>query len=359
MSRPSPAEHGRVAAEKYAVPAYQSFLEELRAVAESVANAAVRNARVPEHHVVVTSRCKDPESFRRKASKAQVHDESLPKYLHPCLDITDQVAVRVMTLLPAQAEAVADAFEEVEGALVRERNARPVEQGKFGYASFHRLVEVDGYDGCPAPLPGYAVPQIEVQVRTQLQHVWAELEHDVRYKGSADPEVSRRFDRVAALVELADSLLQEAVNLSDAGDDPAPTSEASDTAVPAATAAPLSLSELRQVLAEFFPEARESQPGPQEWICAHARGIGLDTAGKLRGALEALRLDAIREAFVELGYGDRPQVRCLDDALLAHAQDRYVEAVMATFPEPTKGTRASRARKLRWRLEQLREHGAV
>ena len=47
-----------------------------------------------------------------------------------------------------------------------------------------------------------------VQVRTVLQHAWAEFEHEIRYKGTIPeqdaPELDRRFTLAAGLLELAD-----------------------------------------------------------------------------------------------------------------------------------------------------------
>lgn len=359
MSRPrlSPSEHGDEATARYARPEYQAFLADLERLAADVAASTVDVAGVPRHHSIVTSRRKATESFRVKASKAHDDDPDLARYLYPCEDITDQVAVRIMTLLPSQAGAVADAWRGLEatGVRVRESQPRPVERGKFGYMSYHRLVEFDEHPDCPAPPAGYRIPKVEVQVRTQLQHVWAELEHDVRYKGNADPDVSRRFDRVAALVELADSLLQEAVDLTEAPTTPAVDDGERGDPGPG-TFPP---GELRSILADVFPDARPSRADAQTWILQHVVGMGIGTPAALRDALGRLDLSRIHGAFAALGYADRPQVRCLDDALLAIGQDDYVERVMTTFPEPTRGSRGSRARNLRWRLAQLRDAGVL
>ena len=61
--------------------------------------------------------------------------------------------------------------------------------------------------------PGAELPVLEghrasVQVRTVLQHAWAEFEHDIRYKGNvpedAAADLDRRFTLAAGLIELAD-----------------------------------------------------------------------------------------------------------------------------------------------------------
>jgi hypothetical protein len=53
--------------------------------------------------------------------------------------------------------------------------------------------------------------RFEIQIRTVLQHAWAEVEHDLGYKPAVDgsdevvPEIiRRRFSRIASLLEIAD-----------------------------------------------------------------------------------------------------------------------------------------------------------
>ena len=46
----------------------------------------------------------------------------------------------------------------------------------------------------------------EVQIRSILQHTWAEIEHDLQYKDESIPrELRRRFARLAGLLEIADA----------------------------------------------------------------------------------------------------------------------------------------------------------
>jgi len=50
----------------------------------------------------------------------------------------------------------------------------------------------------------------EVQVRTILQHAWAEIEHDIQYKSSSvlPRTIQRRFAALAGLIEIADREFQ-------------------------------------------------------------------------------------------------------------------------------------------------------
>ena len=86
-------------------------------------------------------------------------------------------------------------------------------QGRFGYSSRHLLVAVDPVKGVPAAYETLKGRSASVQVRTILQHAWAEFEHDVRYKGTIPeehvPDLDRRFTLAAGLLELADREFSE------------------------------------------------------------------------------------------------------------------------------------------------------
>lgn len=58
-------------------------------------------------------------------------------------------------------------------------------------------------DRADPPHPDF---RLEIQIRTALQHAWAEVEHDLGYKAQdAVPElIRRRFNRIASLLEIAD-----------------------------------------------------------------------------------------------------------------------------------------------------------
>ena len=53
---------------------------------------------------------------------------------------------------------------------------------------------------------GFGKLKIEIQIRSILQHTWAEIEHDIGYKSTVEVprQIRRRFSRLAGLLELAD-----------------------------------------------------------------------------------------------------------------------------------------------------------
>jgi hypothetical protein len=82
---------------------------------------------------------------------------------------------------------------------------------RLGYQSVHYLVRLTG--------PRTRLPEYqrfdgfiaEIQVRTVLQHAWAEIEHDIQYKSAVTipTEIRRRFMALAGLLEIADREFQQ------------------------------------------------------------------------------------------------------------------------------------------------------
>ncbi len=80
---------------------------------------------------------------------------------------------------------------------------KDIGEDAFGYLSLHYV--------CTLPKGGEYDDEccrwpFEIQVRTCLQHVWSDIEHDLGYKSEfgVPRSVSRGFARISALLELAD-----------------------------------------------------------------------------------------------------------------------------------------------------------
>lgn len=182
---------------------YEAFCGETKRILET----SFASASIPFH--TIEARAKSIESFRLKAQK--LGTDGKPKYADPLTDITDLAAVRIITYTLADVERVSrfisGNFEVVEKTDVGEKR---FEEGKFGYQSIHFLIR---YSAARANLPDvaqYARMICEVQVRTILQHAWAEIEHDVQYKNQSGLPTSlqRKFIALAGLLEIADREFQ-------------------------------------------------------------------------------------------------------------------------------------------------------
>jgi len=370
----SPTDHAAHARAHYELPSYQAFLRRLGEAMEQHLRELIGAAGIPPAQSELHWRIKAPASFAQKAASPDPDDPGRPRYRAPVDEITDQLAMRVVTFLPAQVEAVAQAIGEDDALRVREvrhKGSEAAAERQFGYQSLHLLVDPGSPLRVPTPPKGYGVPTVEIQLRTQLQHVWAELEHASRYKGAAGSRVSRKFDRAAALIEMVDELLQEIDDA--AAGTTAPEARREGAATPAgepprgedeAAGQPagsrLTARALRSLLAELFPDAPPSRgAGSEEWIRGHALALGLDTVEALRATVRSVDLAAIDRVFREGVTWERNQVRALDDALLAAFGRRYVEVAERLVPEDDEAQRAKRPRVLAWRLRTLRDGGAL
>ena len=279
------------------------------------------------NYLSVTGRTKTVASFAAKAARVS-GDE--PLFPDPLTDITDQLGVRVITYLRGDVDAVADLLAEQFAVLDdRDMGRETASEGRFGYASRHLLLEVEGR-------------HVQVQVRTVLQHAWAEFEHATRYKGRIPeeyvPDLDRRFTLAAGLLELADrefSLIHERLQSTPVDDLPEP-----DDMDPR-----ISGPDLATFLAERYPDAGWSRPDHYTWIGGLLLELGitsLDELGELLGGVDSDDLNR------RMGYRNPPTaVRRLDDALLALFGSRYVELHGNDHRDAL----------LRTRLEKLRAEG--
>lgn len=81
---------------------------------------------------------------------------------------------------------------------------------RLGYRSIHYLVRLSEARLSLPEYARFAGLVGEIQVRTILQHAWAEIEHDIQYKTvvSLPTAVRRRFQALAGLIEIADREFQ-------------------------------------------------------------------------------------------------------------------------------------------------------
>ncbi len=157
-----------------------------------------------EYHSL-TSRCKERKSLEGKISREGKNYCELS-------DLTDVVGFRITTYFAGDVDNVAELIEkelvlDEDNSIDKRKAAEP---DRFGYMSLHLIASHKDERTC---LPEYkccAGKRFEIQIRTILQHAWAEIEHDIGYKSESDvpKAVRRRFSRLAGLLELADDEFQ-------------------------------------------------------------------------------------------------------------------------------------------------------
>lgn len=298
-----------------AVQRYAASIDELRGVTDAYVALVTRlldDAGI--NYLTVSGRTKTVESFAGKAARRLPGGRlAHPK---PLTDITDQVGVRVVTYVLADVDAVAQLLSSQLAVLEdRDMGQETAAAGRFGYSSRHLLVGL-GEDreepGIPRERPA------SVQIRTVLQHAWAEFEHDVRYKGSVSaehaPDFDRRFTLAAGLLELAD---QQFSSIRDRHRDEltSPTEDDDDPRIGA--------TDLAAFLAGQFVDAGWSRTDHYAWISGLLLELGISSLSELREVLREVDVHAID---AHMGYRYPPgAVRRLDDALLSVYGERYIE----------------------------------
>jgi putative GTP pyrophosphokinase len=145
---------------------------------------------------LIASRVKDPISLRSKIARPD-------KTYHTLWDVTDLVGIRVITYFEHTIENVAKIIESRFNVDFT-NSTNKLNLASFGYKSLHYVCALPEHERSKLDIP--APFRFEIQVRTVLQHAWAEIEHDLGYKAQeAIPHViRRRFSRVASLLEIAD-----------------------------------------------------------------------------------------------------------------------------------------------------------
>lgn len=112
-------------------------------------------------------------------------------------DITDILGLRVITFYPDDVDKVASAIDRLykvdwEHSIDKRKL---LNLDSFGYLSLHYV--------CLIPGMPYLM---EIQMRTLLQHAWANMSHDTGYKSNVEipKKYIRNMNRLASMLELAD-----------------------------------------------------------------------------------------------------------------------------------------------------------
>ncbi|MGE3181967.1 MAG: NUDIX domain-containing protein, partial [Phycisphaerae bacterium] len=191
-------------------------LVELADIVESVLHALADDLSSRPHIAV---RVKTPASLGGKCWGKQ------SKYSEPMKQITDLVGARIITLTENDLRDVCEKIEENADLHIdlRESGDLGARLGprEFGYRGVHYVIRLG-----TRYLKGVKLKRnrdwmreqrFELQVKTQLQHVWAEIQHDRGYKTvlTIPDEYNRELGRVMALLERADASFQSMVAVLD------------------------------------------------------------------------------------------------------------------------------------------------
>lgn len=179
---------------------YKNRLDDFKSLEEIVFHILKTEFEQNNIHIMsIEHRIKEEQSLLGKLEK------KFGKY-HSLNDITDILGFRIICYFSDEVDKVTSIIDNL--FCVDKKNS--IDKGAalsptaFGYLSVHYICSLKQDSNYNEELKSL---KFEVQMRSTLQHVWAEIEHDLGYKSEfAIPRNIRRdFSRVAGLLEIADS----------------------------------------------------------------------------------------------------------------------------------------------------------
>jgi len=186
-------------------PTYEGFSGLVR----QILTDKLRERAVRIHSI--EARVKSAESVERKIlrmfepKRASYAVEDLLRW------VTDLAAVRVITFFPRTVSEIDAIIRERFFVLEKDNKSEMLQaSGRFGYHSVHYLVELPPEEADRPDRERFGGLVAEIQVRTILQHAWAEIEHDIQYKSvrAMPSSMRRRLAALAGLLEIADREFQ-------------------------------------------------------------------------------------------------------------------------------------------------------
>jgi ppGpp synthetase/RelA/SpoT-type nucleotidyltranferase len=188
----------QVMAYRAELPHYQTYNKALERVLKKACEISIPEA-------VVQVRAKSVSSFAEKCVR------KLAKYPDPVHQLTDLCGGRVIAQTLEQVEAVKMFIERNFEILERDDKGLLLREDKFGYRDMHYLVrllpkraELIGFT--PEEVVAIGERIAELQVRSVVQHAWADILHDRMYKTPLrlSAETKRTGALLAAIMEDGD-----------------------------------------------------------------------------------------------------------------------------------------------------------
>ena len=176
----------------------QSYKEYTTKIHE-LANSLIQESNIQIHSI--SSRTKGIDNLDEKVKRKGKKYAKLS-------NVTDLSGIRIICYFSDQVDEVAKIIENNflisnESSIDKRKTLDP---DKFGYLSLHFVAKLSDERSKLLEYKRFKYFECEIQIRSILQHAWAEIEHDLGYKSSIEipRDVKRRFYRLAGLLELAD-----------------------------------------------------------------------------------------------------------------------------------------------------------
>ncbi len=178
----------------------QSNYKNFSVIIRELLTSILKSKDITPHSI--TSREKSPSSLKEKIQRDSKN------YDNPLKEITDLAGVRIITYFSEDVDKIIPLIEK-EFKIDKDNSVdkrKKTDPSTFGYVSVHLVVELSDERKKLPEYSSYVDMKCEIQVRTILQHAWAEIEHDIVYKSNEEIpfELRHRFASLAGLLEVAD-----------------------------------------------------------------------------------------------------------------------------------------------------------
>jgi len=192
MEMKTPEEWGKIYGER--LTEYEDFRSQLENLIKRLMHS---NSIVASQ---ITSRIKDRDSFVDKIKRKNYED--------PLIQCTDLVGLRIIVYYLEDLNKISEIIErefkiDFENSINKLDTLDP---DRFGYLSVHYVISISETRSKETEWLQYTNFKSEIQIRTVLQHAWAEIEHKLLYKQTHEvpKDLRRKLSRLIALLELAD-----------------------------------------------------------------------------------------------------------------------------------------------------------
>lgn len=154
-------------------------------------------------YLTIDYRIKSFDSFLKKIERK--------KFDSPFEQIEDICGIRIICYYRSDIEKICEIISKEFQILESEDKEELLDENEFGYRSHHFIIKVKDEWLSTPNYRDFGKLKAEVQIRTNLMHTWAEIEHKLEYKRDDDIPVKfkRKFSRISAMLEEADEQFEE------------------------------------------------------------------------------------------------------------------------------------------------------
>ncbi|WP_197076083.1 GTP pyrophosphokinase family protein [Methanosarcina sp. MTP4] len=174
--------------------------EQLSKVAQSILQKSLDNRSI--NYAKIEYRSKSFRSFQRKfLDKIEQNKDYRPNQMK------DLAGIRVICYVNSDLEKIRDIIRITFPITKYNDKRKTLGPEVFGYRSEHFIAVLPESLTRDSNCENLNGLQFEIQLRTILEHSWAEIEHDrnYKYRGDLPKSIKRRLFSLSAVLELADN----------------------------------------------------------------------------------------------------------------------------------------------------------